>query len=97
VGLGPRHDRRGPDAGEHVGQPALSFRVAKKRRGPDARLKNDDAEPARCQQVDERGRFGFAGDLADRRSGHGGAAHAAHKLGQFVAEARLEQPDARAM
>ena len=93
----PAHNRRRPDAGKHVGQPALSFRVAQERRCADACLKNDDGEAARRQLVDERRRFGHARDFADRGCNHGRAAHAPHQLGQLLAEARLEQSDAGTM
>ena len=86
-----------PYAGEHIGETPLPLRLAKERGRSDACLKNDNAESARCQLLDERRRFSLARHLAHRRRGHGRAAHAPHQLGQFLAEPRLEQPDARTM
>ena len=88
------HNRGRAKRREHIGEPPPLLGVAQERRGPDARLKNDDTEPARRQLVDEGRRFRLARDLPNRRRGNGCAAHPADELGQFRAQARLEQANA---
>ncbi len=94
--FGAAANQRGPPRRvEHLGKPPEAFGLPEDRRRPGAGLEDDDVEAAGRQPVHEGCRFGLPGDLAYRRGGNRPSTHAADELGEFRAEARLQQPDAR--
>ncbi len=60
----PADDRRVSQARDEVVEAAAPFRLAQQRRRSCAGLKNDDAEPARCQLIHKCRRFGLAGHFS---------------------------------